>query len=192
MISYKMAKPAPLDIGKKLREIRSLKKLTLKEVSQKSGVSITQISEVERNLTSPTVPTLIKIAKGLGQDISVFFESNNKKQISIVRKNERNIIIDRVNNVISESLTSGIVNTKLKVVVGPLKHGKEIIRGGFQHEGEELDFVLTGTVLCKIGDESFILEEGDSIHFNAELKHSFISIGDGDAELLAVITPPNY
>ena len=187
-----MEKSQELEIGKKLRELRKSNNLTLKKVSERSGVSITQISEIERELTSPTVPTLMKIAKGLGQDISFFFERNNDTQISLVRKNERNIIVDRVNNVISESLTKGIANTKLKVVVGPLKKGHEIIKGGFQHEGEELDFVIKGTVLCKIGNQTFILEEGDSIHFKADLKHSFTSIGNGDAELLAVITPPNY
>jgi len=181
-----------LEIGKKLREIRKSKEMTLKAVSEKSGVSITQISEIERELTSPTVPTLMKISRGLGQDISIFFEKNDKKQISVVRRDKRNKIIDHANTIISESLTNGIANTKLKVVVGPLKEGVEIIKEGFQHEGEELDFVLKGTVLCKIGDQSFTLNEGDSIHLNSSLKHSFLSIGNGDAELLAVITPPNY
>lgn len=182
----------PFDIGAKLKQMRLDKNLTLREVSQRSGVSTTQISGIERNLTAPTLPTLMKIIAALGADTSIFFQSTAQKNVSLVRKNERQQIIDRKNKVYIESLTHGITDTKLKVILAHPPPGAENIPGGYRHPGEELIHVIKGRIKVTIGGEQYILAEGDSIHFQGELPHTIQNITEHEVEILSVITPPNY
>jgi transcriptional regulator with XRE-family HTH domain len=180
------------NIGARVKRLREEKKFTLREVSRRSGVSATQISDIERNLTAPTVPTLMKIIAALGADMSIFFERNNHKSVSVVRKDERQQFIDRQNHVFLESLSNGITDTKLKVILAHPPPGAENIRGGYQHPGEELIYVIKGKVQVTIAGASYILEPGDSIHFRGELRHTIKNITKKKVELISVITPPNY
>ncbi len=180
------------DVGGKLKRLRKENNLTLKELSQKSGVSPTQISEIERGLTSPTIATLMKLISALGQDTSIFFERDGMQKVSVVRKHERQIIIDQKNEVHIESLTKGITDTKLKVIIARPKPGRENIPGGYKHAGEELIYVIKGRVEVSLDGQPYYLEEGDAIHFRGEMRHIIKNITNNEAEVLAVITPPSY
>jgi transcriptional regulator with XRE-family HTH domain len=180
------------DIGSKVKRLRQDKNLTLRELSRRSGVSATQISEIERNLTAPTVPTLMRIIRALDAETSVFFERENTKRVSLVRKSERREIIDRKNQVFIESLTTGIGDSKLKVILAHPPPGAENIKGGYKHPGEELIYVIKGRIQVTLDGTPYRLEEGDSIHFCGEMRHVIKNISDSEAELLVVITPPNY
>lgn len=79
------------DVGKKIKSLRDENSLTLKELSCKSGVSTTQISEIERNLTSPTIVTLMKLISALGKETSIFFEQDSHQKVSMVRQDERSL-----------------------------------------------------------------------------------------------------
>jgi len=178
-------------VGKKLKSLRQESNLTLKELSSKAGVSTTQISEIERDQTSPTVSTLIKLIAALGQETSIFFD-NGAKKVAVVRENERQIITDQKNQVHIESLTTGIVDSKLKVIITRPNPGHENIPGGYQHPGEELIYVIKGKIEVKLEAKKYILCQGDSIHFRGELRHSVKNITTGEVELMAIISPPNY
>jgi transcriptional regulator with XRE-family HTH domain len=180
------------DIGARVKHLREEKDLTLREVGRRSGVSVTQISEIERNLTAPTVPTLMKIIAALGADMSIFFEPKKSQCVSLVRKNERQQFIDRQNHVYLEALSNGITDTKLKVILAHPPPGAENIRGGYQHPGEELIYVIKGRIQVTIAGKPYILEQGDSIHFRGELRHTIKNITKKKVELISVITPPNY
>lgn len=180
------------DIGARVRRLRKEKNLSLRELSRLSGVSATQISDIERNRTAPTVPTLMKITGALGMDTSIFFEAEKTKRVSIVRKDERQEIIDRKNQVYIESLTTGISDSRLKVILAHPPPGAENIRGGYKHPGEELIYVIKGRIRVMLDGVCYELCEGDSIHFRGELRHTIKNLSDQEAELLVVISPPNY
>ena len=184
--------PHTFQVGTKLKTLRSENSLTLKELSIKSGVSTTQISEIERGLTSPTISTLMKLISALGKDTSIFFERGDTKKVSIVRKAERDLIVDQKNQVYIESLTKGIVDSNLKVIITHPKPGHDCIPGGYEHPGEELIYVIKGRIQVTLDGEAHVLEEGDSIHFRGEMNHIIKNITDKEVELIAVITPPNY
>lgn len=180
------------NVGRKIKELREEKELTLRELSRLSGVSATQISEIERNLTAPTVPTLMKIVSALGTDVSIFFESGHINNVSVVRKNERQEFIDRKNHVFLQRLTKGITGTRLKAVLAYPPPGKENIRGGYSHPGEELLYVIKGKIQVTVGKDVHILAAGDCIHFRGELRHIIKNITNSKAEVISIITPPNY
>ncbi|MFQ5650055.1 MAG: cupin domain-containing protein [bacterium] len=182
----------PFNVGQKLKALRRQHNLTLKELSCKSGVSTTQISEIERDLTSPTIATLIKLISALGQETSIFFETESSKKVSLVRRVERSLVVDQKNDVHIEAITTGVVDSKLKAILAYPKPGQENIPGGYRHSGEELIFVIKGRVQVKLDRQTYILEEGDAIHFRGEMRHTIKNITEGDVQLLSVITPPNY
>ncbi|MCH7675188.1 cupin domain-containing protein [candidate division KSB1 bacterium] len=180
------------DVGKKIKSLRGENSLTLKELSCKSGVSTTQISEIERNLTSPTIVTLMKLISALGKETSIFFEQDSHQKVSMVRQDERSLIVDQKNQVFIESLTKGIIDSKLKVIIARPKPGQENIPQGYEHAGEELIFVFKGKIQVTLDGKPYILEEGDSIHFRCEMNHKIKNITDSEVELLSISTPPTY
>ncbi len=180
------------DIGARVKRLREERRFSLRELSRRSGVSATQISEIERNLTAPTVPTLMKIIRALDAETSIFFEQDRTKKVAVVRKDERREVIDRKNQVYLESLTTGISGSKLKVILAHPPPGASNIEGGYQHPGEELIFVIKGRIQVMLNGSPYILEEGDSLHFRGELRHVITNIAEEKAELLVVISPPNY
>lgn len=180
------------NVGQRVKELRLAKNLSVRELARRSGVSATQISEIERNLTSPTVPTLMKIISALGTNTSIFFQDEKLRTVTVVRKNERPQFIDRKNNVYLESLTTGITDSNLKVIIAHPPPGAINLPEGYQHKGEELIYVIRGKIRVTVGGKSYDLEEGDSIHFRGELRHTIQNITDGYVEVLSVITPPNY
>jgi len=181
-----------LNVGKKIKTIRQERNLTLKKLSRESNVSTTQISEIERGLSSPTIGTLMKLISALGQDASIFFENDRSKKVSLVRKNERSLIVDKKNHVYMESLTNGIVDSLLKVIITRPKSGHENIPGGYQHTGEELIYVNKGEIQVELDRKTYVLKEGDSIHFRGEMCHSTKNIINEEAELIVVITPHSH
>lgn len=184
--------PHHFNVGRKLKTLRQQNSLTLRDLSKKSGVSATQISDIERNLTSPTIATLIKLISALGQETSIFFENGDTKRISHVSKCQRMLVVDPQNDVHIESITSGIVDSKLKAIIAHPKPGQENIPGGYSHIGEELIYVIKGRVQVKLDDQSYTLEQGDCLHFRAEMRHTIKNITDDKVELLSVMTPPSY
>jgi transcriptional regulator with XRE-family HTH domain len=180
------------DVGRKLKELREKKRFTIRELSRRSGVSTTQISEIERNLSAPTVPTLMRIISSLDTHASIFFEEKEERKVCVVRKSNRQEFIDRKNNVFVESLTEGITGTNLKVIVARPPPGSINIRGGYVHRGEELIYVIKGRIRVTLGEEEYILDEGDTIHFRGMIRHTIANITDREVELISVTAPPNY
>lgn len=180
------------DIGLRVKDLRKQKDISIRELSRRSGVSATQISEIERNISAPTVPTLLKIINGLNAAASIFFDTKIKKSVSVVRKNERQEFIDRKNSIFIQSLSSGIINTKLKIILVHPTPGVTNIRGGYKHAGEEFIHVIRGKIQVTLDGTKYILNEGDSIHFQGEFNHTIKNITDHQIEILVVISPPNY
>ena len=183
--------PDTFNVGKKIKAIRREKNLTLKKLSWESNVSTTQISEIERGLSSPTIGTLMKIISALGQDTSIFFENARSKKVSLVRKNERPLIVDKKNHIYMESLTNGIIDSLLKVIITRPQSGHENIPGGYQHAGEELIYVNKGEIQVELDRKTYVLKEGDSIHFRGEMCHSIKNILNDEAELIIVVITPH-
>lgn len=172
--------------------LRSEKNFTLRELSRRSGVSATQISEIERNLSAPTIPTLLKIISGLDAAATAFFDTKRKKSVSIVRKNERHEFIDHKNNVFIQYLSNGIIDSKTKIFLAHPPPGIINIRGGYKHDGEEFITVIKGLIQVILDDKKYILREGDSIHFQSDFRHTIQNITDQKVEILVVISQPNH
>lgn len=191
------------ELGDKLRAVRLENKMTLDDLSRLSGVSKSQLSQIERGLSVPTVTRLQKIADTLDLPISSMFAENNafsgdaytkkrevpSNRISVVRKNRRKKLImpwGAWYEMLCPNFQRNIEFIYLNYPAGT-KTG-----GFYAHEGEECGIVLEGTFKGVIGDEEIILKPGDSIYYDSSIPHTWEAIGDNDVKAIWAITPPSF
>lgn len=163
-----------LDIGKKIRAIRNRKKITIAQMCEGTGLSKGFISNVENNNTSPSINTLSTIANFLGVPLP-YLLLEKKQHMRVVRKEERRT--SSYNNLTIEHLAS---KGGLRTMIVEFPPGVSIGEP-HSHEGEESHLVLEGKVLAEQGEDSFIVEAGDSFSWNASVPHDVRNIGDSKA-----------
>lgn len=179
-----------MDIGKKIKELRVAKGLTQEELADRSELSKGFISQLERDLTSPSIATLMDILQCLGTTVSEFFQEEPEDQI--VFQNE-----DYFEKIDSElgSKTEWIIPNAQKNMMEPirltLKSGGLTYRD-LPHEGEEFGYVLKGSIKIHIGHKSYTAKKGESFYFTPHSEHYIEAFGTSGAVILWVSTPPNF
>lgn len=180
-----------LRIGKKIRQLRLQNKLTLVETARRTGFTKSYLSMVESGKKSPPIATLSKIAKALEVDIPAFFEQKKPEdQIILARKGEGKPVV-RDGNVFGyryESIAPTKRHKKMEpFIVTHIFQTKKL--GRFDHEGEELFYVLEGKIKFLYGDKEYLLEEGDCLYFDASVPHRGEGVGKKPGKVLVVICP---
>lgn len=181
-------------LGTKIRANRLEKGIKLTELASRSGFSPSYISQIERNLSTPSVAALNKIATALGEVIGSFFDDASKQDAAnsdniVVRSSMRKSLIYPGSN-ISHQLLSPDLKRKMEPLWTCIPPG--IKSGLFSHQGEEVGIVLRGTMEIQVGDNRYKLEKGDSIYFQSTTPHQWGNCGMGELEVIWVITPPSF
>ena len=178
------------DIGKRVKEIRNLQGMTLETLAKKTGFTKGYLSRVENSEKAPPVSTLIRIAKVFEVSLSVIFgESAENEAICLVKKNQRQEMA-RGGSVFGYSYQTLAHTFRPKqmdpyILIIPLEQPKK--HPLFQHEGEEILYVLEGTMKFFHGEKMLIVEEGDCIYFDSGVPHYGICEGDKEVKCLMVI-----
>ncbi|NMM61809.1 cupin domain-containing protein [Clostridium sp. P21] len=178
------------DVGKKIKELRTNKNLTLKELSVKTNLSIGFLSQLERGLTAVAIDSLNNIAKALDVNLSYFInEANHNKKI-ILRSYEKEVFQVENNQFIHYHLTNDIENKNLlpRLIEILPTSSKESLTS-YQHEGEEFVYVLEGILTLFINNEQQELFPGDSAHYDSNLVHNWANYTSKIVKLLTVHTP---
>ncbi len=178
------------EIGSRIKQFRLARSLTLKDIELRAKVSATHVSEIERGMTSPTVGALAKIAKAMGTDVAYFVEKRNVSNISVVRKNERRTMQFKDWGATYFSLTKDLPHPKISFLEVELEPGIARPEETSTHDGEEFALVTKGVMEIIIGEEKYILKEGDSIHYKANKPHAMRNIGDARCRAIWVTLPP--
>lgn len=172
-------------IGKKIKQIRLGKNLTLDILANETGLAKDYIKDIESGKQRPPVGTLLQISRALGVDSGFLL-----KEQEDTAELRAEAYTKRTDNYAYTPLTPGAENKHLKafrIVVEAHKAHKGV---GFQHEGEEFAYVLKGNVEITVGENINILGPGESLHFNSSVKHDLKNAGDVDAELIVVVYSP--
>ncbi len=178
-----------LKIARKIRQIRLHNKLTLEKLAQRTGFTKSYLSMVESGKKSPPIATLSKIARALNVDIPAFFEQKKPEDhIILVRKEDRKVVV-RDGTIFGyryESIAPTKRQKKMEpfVITLPSK-SKEGDR--FDHEGEELLYVLEGKTNFFYGEKKYLLREGDCVYFDSSIPHRGEGVGKKPAKALVVI-----
>jgi transcriptional regulator with XRE-family HTH domain len=180
-------------IGKKIKELRRLKGMTLDVLAEKTGFTKGYLSRIENGEKAPPVSTLIEIAKALQVSLSeIFGETEGSNTVSVVRKNER-VVMARSGSVFGyyyESLAHKFPNKNMEpYIITVPTNPKEVPH--FKHKGEEVLLVLEGKMKFTHGEREFILQEGDCIYFDSGIEHSSVVIGPNDCKCMMVIYSPS-
>jgi len=179
------------ELGRKLKQERLRRGLTLKDVENRVGISATHLSEVERGKSSPTVGVLDKIARALGTRSSLLIELASGPPYSHTRPGGRRAVLSVDGSVRTESLSDAFPGAEVSLLLktyAPAPARRLDPRG---HEGEEFVYVLSGRLRVHVGEEQHLLEAGDSIHFKSIRPHAFENPGEEPCVTL-LATCPRY
>ena len=177
-----------MDIGNKLKELRVLKGLTQEELADRSELSKGFISQLERNLTSPSITTLMDILQCLGTSIGEFFNEAPDEQI-VFGKQDYFVKVDtEYKNEIKWIIPNAQKNT-MEPIYLTLEAGGSTCPDT-PHEGEEFGYILQGTVSIHLGNKTYKTKKGESFYYTADKTH-FLSSKSG-AVLIWVSSLPSF
>jgi len=176
--------PRDLSIGEKIRSVRIEKEMSLNQLANETGCSIETLENIENNKITPPVGNLLQISKALSLDSGYLFKDSQKKHPRVEAYEKRTV------NYAYTNLTPGAEKKHLKAFIVTLEPLESHEGVGFQHEGEEFNYVLNGEVAVTVGDHVNYLKSGESLHFNAGIRHNLKNNSDQVAKLLVVIYTP--
>ncbi|SFF48013.1 transcriptional regulator, XRE family with cupin sensor [Paenibacillus algorifonticola] len=171
-----------MDIGNTIRSIRKKKQLSIQQVAELTGLSQGFLSQVENNKTSPSISTLDHIAGALNVPLA-FLLLKKDERMQILRKDERRHTLYGGGKMKVEQLSErGCV----KMMLVELEPGASTAEA-HAHAGEEIHFLLSGTIYVEQGDESATIYAGDSFSWKACMPHYAKNIGEDTAIVLISI-----
>lgn len=177
-----------MDIGKKIKDLRILKGLTQEELADRSELSKGFISQVERNLTSPSIATLTDLLQCLGTTISEFFQEPSDDPIVFHKGDYFEKEDPELHNQIQWIIPNAQKNTMEPIRLTLEKDGSTYPDN--PHEGEEFGYVLKGSVLIHLGSRRYLVRSGESFYFTPDKQH-YLTSKEG-AVLIWVSCPPSF
>ena len=177
-----------MDIGNRLKDLRVLKGLTQEELADRAELSKGFISQVERNLTSPSIATLMDILQCLGLTIGEFFNEEPEEQIVFGHQDYFEKVDNELNNTIK-----WIIPNAQKHIMEPILLTLQAAGSTYPdnpHEGEEFGYVLSGSISIHLGNRIYRAKKGESFYFIPDKKH-FLTTKRG-AVVLWVSSPPSF
>lgn len=179
-------------IGEDIRGLRKAKRMTLADLSQRIGRSVAYLSKLERNLAKPSVTELQAISVALGVRINFFFHETHAstQRKMVVRKAARRKL--SYADGVTDYLLSPSLEGDLELLMSVFEPGSGSGDTSYFHEGEEAGVVLAGELEFWVGDEHFVVEEGDSFCFKSAVPHRYRNNGTVQAMVIWVVTPPSY
>ena len=176
-------------IGSAIRSRRRQLNLTLNEISEKTGLSIGFLSQVERDLSSPSLSSLVSIAKAIDLSLDYFLTTPTKEGLLTRREDRKYFTLDGL-PIQYARVSNDFPNRQLHGVISRIPAGwdsEETV-----HEGEDFVFQISGKSRIMVGGEEHILNPGDTIHYDAAIPHSWGNPGDEVSVCLTLGTQPLF
>lgn len=177
-----------MDIGKKLKELRLQNDLTLNDLASRSELTKGFLSQVERNLTTPSIATLEDILEALGTNMSEFFREEEEKQIVFQTKDFFEDVQDdyTIEWVIPNAQKNQM--EPILLMLHPHKKSHELLA----YQGEEFGYVLKGNVTLVCGNKKYKLKAQETFYLEGTKSHYLYNHGSSDAKVLWITTPPMF
>lgn len=194
-VKRRLARPEPEELGLRLKHARLIRNLTLQEVATAAACSVSLVSKVENNKALPSISTLHRMVEALGTNVSALFERPTRELGVVSRNGDRPVIPlgtkSAKNGSRVELLTPYHSGRLLQACIHivPPGVGSE---GTFRHSGEEVGYVLTGSLDLTVDKKVYRLKKGDSFVFRSELLHGYRNPGRTAARIIWVNTPPTF
>ena len=177
-----------MEIGIKLKELRLKNQLTQEELADRSELTKGYISQLENDLTSPSIATLKDILQALGSSLSAFFSEDEEEPLVFTKED---YFLKEGEN----SSVTWLVPTAQKNAMEPIMlrlKGGAATEKDLPHDGEEFGYVLKGTIKVCVSKRDCEAKEGESFYFRSNKTHYLVNLTDEEAVVLWLSCPPNF
>jgi transcriptional regulator with XRE-family HTH domain len=179
-----------MQLGRKIKDLRLRRGLTVQQLGEATGLSKGFISQVENSRTSPSLATLQDLARALETSVA-YLVVEEERVPYVVRAGERPRMQVGGNPSAIEVL-SAQPRRNLELIVAELPPGVTAGERRHYHHGEEVVLCLDGRVRLTCGEHSVVLETGDACHYDGRVPHSMENAGTSTARMLVAMTPASF
>lgn len=175
-------------LGTKIREMRQQHNLTQEELADRCELTKGYISQLENDLTSPSIATLGDILSALGSSFSEFFkDEKNEKAVF----GEDDYIEKESDGIVQHWLVPNAQKNLMEPLTVELAPGAAASED-IPHEGEEFGYVIDGTIALYLGNKKYICRSGESFYFTADKTHRITNESHKKAKIIWISSPPNF
>ena len=184
-----------IDLGSKVKTLRQRRGLSQKELANKTGHSASFVSQLERNLISPSIDSLVQLSDKLNVQLAYFFpqQTQSVNNSTIFRKNQRTDCMPDgsfTSDVKCQRLTSDTNNRRMAALMITLPEGGQISGHPFLRKGDELIIITKGELEISIKNKKYILREGDTVYLSSVVPQYWRNVGEVSAQAIWVLSPP--
>lgn len=179
-----------MHIGQKIRRLRVEKQLTQEELANRCELSKGFISQLENDLTSPSIATLIDILDILGTNLNEFFSEDKNEKIAFTKDD----MFETENEELKYSLMWLVPNAQkneMEPIMITLEPNGQYIEEE-PHAGEEFGYVLSGSINLHLGEKKVKVRKGESFYFKPKANHYISNCGKVAAKVIWISTPPSF
>lgn len=185
----------PGNLGEKIRSMRKKMGMTQKELAGQVGLTPSFISQLEKNLISPSLDSLFKLSEKLNVQPFYFLTDGEgdfiqKKLIKPEERLEVRFPGLKGKNIKSQLLVSDTLNRRMEPFLVSLDEGAEVKGHFYNHKGDEFVYVIRGEIRVEFQEEKFILKQGDSFYIGSVSPTKWENCGKGVAVFLWILSPP--
>lgn len=179
-----------MNLGKRFRQLRVQKGLTLEELASRTELTKSFLSQLERNLTTPSISTLENIVEVLGVTMSEFFSESQPQQIIF---GEQDYFVDEREGMSITYVVPNAQKNRMEPLLLTLEPGG-ISQTIAPHEGEELGYVLQGRIVLHnlTAETSETVRKGETFYIKGEFRHCIVNRDKTTAKVLWISTPPIF
>ncbi len=179
-----------MNIGDKIKRLRIKNSLTQEELADRSEITKGFISQVERDLTSPSIATLVAILEGLGTNLKDFFNETIDEKIVFTKEDAFETDNEELKYNLKWIIPNAQKNAMEPILIELEKNGRT--KEDSPHEGEEFGYVLNGNIFIHLGNEKLKVRKEESFYFKANSNHYISNAGQAKARIIWVSTPPSF
>ena len=182
------AKDKSIDVGARLRMLRAGAGLSIRALAELSKLNVNTLSLIENGKTSPSVSTLQQLAGALGVPVTEFFVTEGRNETVVYQKNggRPRALFEHG---IMEDLGAGMARFGAEPLIVTLEAGADSGKNPIVHTGREFVYCLEGRIAYSVDTETYLLEPGDSLLFEAYLPHRWKNADDTPSRVLLVLCP---
>ena len=180
-----------MNIGEKLKELRIRNGLTQQELADRCELSKGFISQVERELTSPSIATLMDLLESLGTNIKDFFNEQVDEDIVFKKDDIFSLENKELGHVIHWLIPNAQKN-RMEPIIMELVSSESSSKFEDPHDGEEFGYVLSGSIILHLGKQHYRVRKGESFSFNPNMSHYIVNGSKGKSTFLWVVAPPSF
>lgn len=177
-----------MDIGHKIKQLRLQKDLTLEELASRCELTKGFLSQLERDLSSPSIATLNDILEALGSSLSEFF-SDDEPTKTVFNKND--FFVDEKDEYTVTWIVPNTQKNEMEPILLTLPGEGESFEMA-PHSGEEFGMVLEGSVVLVSGDKKQVIKKGETFYLYGKESHKLVNKNKTTAKVLWVSTPPLF